>query len=233
MVTSDPSELRAFLPQRQDALLHTVSQLHERLSPKEREWRELTDLMADIGITPWKEVPRHVVPAPGKEATLNEFLLKRHWNLSKEIEAIRGALTPKEKELQNVQKAMQKLGIAGEMVRLDALPASEPTAEAEAPTIKKLIVDALRDHFRDGATGTELSQYFLTVHGREIDRTSISPQLTRLREDDVVEQLSGESEGKWALKVHSHPIEKVLADEYAEATSREEPQKIHRRKIGP
>jgi DNA-binding transcriptional ArsR family regulator len=231
MSGDSPNELHAFLPRRQDELVRIISQLRERLSPKAKELAEVCELMDLHDLKPLTD--QQASQQPSKEPTFIEFVRRRHWSLSKEANAIMGGLTPKEQELENVQAAMQKLGVAGAMVRLDALPGSGVTVELEAPTIKELILDALRDHFRDGATGTELSQHFLNVHGRDIDRTSISPQLTRLREDGVVEQLSGDNEGKWALKVYSHPIEKVLADEYAEAQSREEPQKIHRRKIGP
>jgi hypothetical protein len=193
------NDLHAFLPHRQDELVKVISQLRERLAPKDKELTEVTRLMNKLQIALFKSTPLlQAPPQLPKEPSLGEFLRRRHWDLSNEISAIRAALTPKEKEFDEVQIAMGALGIAGQ-IRLDALPEIGMTLELEARTIKQLIVDALRDHFRDGATGTELSQYFLTVHGREIERGSISPQLTRLREDGVVEQMSGPDEGKWAL----------------------------------
>ncbi|MGA8612285.1 MAG: hypothetical protein WB760_11300 [Xanthobacteraceae bacterium] len=192
-----PNELHAFLPRRQDELVHLISQLRERLSPKAKELAEVCELMGEHGLQPFTD--QQVNQQPSKELALDEFLRRRHWHLSREAKAIMAALAPKEKELEKVQAAMQKYGIAGAMVRLDALPEGGVTVELEAPTIKQLIVDALRDHFRNGATGAELRDYFLAVHGRDIDRTSISPQLTRLREEGIVEQMTGADEGKWKL----------------------------------
>jgi len=66
-----------------------------------------------------------------------------------------------------------------------------PPPSNEKPTI----VTALTSHFHDGATPAELRTFIKDVFGREIDRTSMSPQLTRLREDGVVEQ----KDMKWRL----------------------------------
>ena len=59
-----------------------------------------------------------------------------------------------------------------------------PPPSNEKPTI----VTALTSHFHDGATSAELRTFIKDVFDREIDRTSMSPRLTRLREDGVVEQ---------------------------------------------
>jgi hypothetical protein len=209
MSSDSPNELRAFLPRRQDELVRIISQLRERLSPKAQELAEVCELMNLEGLRPFTE--QQINQQPPKEPSLDEFLRRRHWHLSRETSAIQAALTPKENELEQVQIAMGKLGIAGAMVRLDALPEGGVTVELEAPTIKQLILAALRDHFRDGATGTELSEYFRTVHGRNHDRTSISPQLSRLREDGVVEQMTGPDEGKWKLSLRGVSAEELVA----------------------
>ena len=51
-----------------------------------------------------------------------------------------------------------------------------------------MILTALTSHLDDGATLAELRTFIKDVFGQEIDRTSISPQLARLREDGAVEQ---------------------------------------------
>jgi hypothetical protein len=67
-------------------------------------------------------------------------------------------------------------------------------------TIKQMILNALRDHFVDGATPTELSDYFHTAYGKTVNRNSISPQLARLREEGHVVQPAGIlNEGKWQI----------------------------------
>src|ERR1700683_2031813 len=222
MSNDAPNPFRVFLPQRQDALVHTILQMRERLAPKDREFAELCDVMGSLQIQPWKDgPPRGFVMS--KEPSAHEFIYRRHWELSKEIAALRSALAPKEKELADVQTAMEKLGIAG-TVRVDDLPELGVTIEVvEAPaTIKQMIVSELTHLFHNGASPAELRDYMSMTLGRDVDRNSISPQLARLREQGVVEQMTGADEGKWKLKVdvYQHPIERVLADEYAEAQER-------------
>lgn len=62
-------------------------------------------------------------------------------------------------------------------------------------TFKQLVVKALRDHFPEGATANQLLEFFRREWGREIMRTSLSPQLSRLKDDNLIER-----EGKtWHL----------------------------------
>jgi hypothetical protein len=141
---------------------------------------------------------------PSKEPTLAEFLRRRHWDLAREVSAIMSALTPREKELDEVQTAMQKLDIPGGMVRLDPV-------EVEGPTIKQMIVSALTDLFHEGASPVELRDYMQMTLGRDVDRNSISPQLARLREQGIVEQLTGPNEGKWKLVLRGVSDEELIA----------------------
>jgi DNA-binding transcriptional ArsR family regulator len=147
--------------------------------------------------------------------TLHEYLYRRHHDLTREMEAIKNTLVPKDRELAEIRKAAAKLE---ELAALPsplfsaATPVPQTTSDEGAGTgrtIKQLIIEALFAHFHDGATGVELRDHFLTVHGRDIDRTSISPQLTRLREEGIVEQMTGPDEGKWKLV----PLRGVSADE--------------------
>lgn len=59
------------------------------------------------------------------------------------------------------------------------ISASSPYARA---TIKELVRKALGEHFVDGATANQLLHFFADAWGRkEIVRTSLSPQLSRLK----------------------------------------------------
>jgi hypothetical protein len=91
----------------------------------------------------------------------------------------------------------------------------------EAMTIKQMIDNALRDHFRKGATPIELREYFWIAYGRNIDRNSISPQLARLREGGRVIPVGG----KWKLTaaglVYDHPTSWNAADEPAAQSDQE------------
>ncbi|WEK45613.1 MAG: hypothetical protein P0Y56_11290 [Candidatus Andeanibacterium colombiense] len=54
-------------------------------------------------------------------------------------------------------------------------------------TFQQLVVKALSEHLTNGATANELLDFFRREWGKEIMRTSLSPQLSRLKADDVIE----------------------------------------------
>jgi hypothetical protein len=63
----------------------------------------------------------------------------------------------------------------------------------EQATIKELILRTLWTQFREGgATSARLREYIFEVWERDIDRTSFSPQLSRLRADGLVKQKGGD-----------------------------------------
>ena len=54
-------------------------------------------------------------------------------------------------------------------------------------TIKQLVQKALTEHFPNGATANQMLDLFANVWGRgEIRRTSLSPQLSRLRDANII-----------------------------------------------
>lgn len=55
-------------------------------------------------------------------------------------------------------------------------------------TIKELVVKVLGEHYKDGAPSRVLLNAFARHYGRgDIVRTSLSPQLSRLKEDGIIE----------------------------------------------
>jgi hypothetical protein len=50
-------------------------------------------------------------------------------------------------------------------------------------TMKQLIMKALTEHFQSGATAKQFREFFRDAWSRNIDRASLSPQLSRLRSD--------------------------------------------------
>jgi hypothetical protein len=174
--------------------------------------------------------------------TLGGFLTRRREELEAQISILRGQLVPREAELAQINKMRQLLADAT-VVGSDGLPQSNscatptlvfeavgrlppgqqvtnlpPVFEAVANlTIKQMILGALRDHFHEGATPAELREYFKHAYGREIDRTSISPQLTRMRDDGIIEQPPSSGEGgKWRLTMRG---DLTMAIEQADAAA--------------
>lgn len=62
-----------------------------------------------------------------------------------------------------------------------------PKSPYSRMTIKELVKKALVEHFPEGATANDLLDVFANAWGRtEIERTSLSPQLSRLRRDNIL-----------------------------------------------
>jgi hypothetical protein len=181
--------------------------------------------------------------------SLHDLLKRRERELVHQITAIHGQLTrelaPRERELAEVRQAMAAVGLKPGNPLTDLLaPPEEGTVRydysteltpflptgavsnatvnlSEQPTIKQLILRALGDQFRDeGATPAQLRTYIHDAYGREIDRTSMGPQLSRLREEGLVEQMMGMlNEGKWTLKLRG-TIEDAANQSAASAPTR-------------
>ena len=84
----------------------------------------------------------------------------------------------------------QRLTISGS----DGLPAGL--------TIKEMIVRALSSgHFQQGAKPNDIREFIKNAYGRDVPATSLSPQLTRLREEGTIEQTQGvlNNETWWRL----------------------------------
>jgi DNA-binding transcriptional ArsR family regulator len=152
---------------------------------------------------------------------LADYLEIRERELESQVSNVRGQLAPLEAELAQVRKIRSLIADARaaglDDLASDALlpdpPAQSPleqvaqaiqpavsqllaAAQAETLTIKEMILRALRDHFENGASPTELRDYMRAAFGKEVDRNSISPQLARLREEGMVDMLN---DGKWKL----------------------------------
>jgi hypothetical protein len=76
----------------------------------------------------------------------------------------------------------------------EALFAIEPNPYQNL-TMKQLVVRALTEHFQNGATAKQLREFFRDAWGREMERHNLSPQLSRLRADEIIEL----NEGIWRL----------------------------------
>jgi hypothetical protein len=110
---------------------------------------------------------------------------------------LRGQLQLRENELAHVRSAKRQIGDLGqnEKVRLGGLtpPTTVRKSSDAAPpseqTIKDLILKALWFGFREqGATSLQLREFISDVYRRGVDRTSLSPQLSRLKSDGQIRQ---------------------------------------------
>jgi hypothetical protein len=185
---------------------------------------------------------------PRPNEPLKDLLLRRERELVEQIASLRNELEPRESELTEVRQAMVAIGLSprgalsGTIVpnpppggwagALSArfLPQKNSFADiqgsppallssVEQPTIKQLVFRSFTDHFHDGATPAELRAHIRDTYGREIDRTSMSPQLARMRDEGIlVPPMGTPDEGKWRLNLRG-----TIED--AAARAAEEPRK--------
>jgi hypothetical protein len=67
----------------------------------------------------------------------------------------------------------------------------------EKLTMKELAVKALGEHFKQGATTRQLVEFFKDAWARNIERTNLSPQISRLYSDGIIGRIP--SSKKWFL----------------------------------
>jgi len=160
----------------------------------------------------------HGDSAQQPDVALPSFVERRERELIHQLAALHGQIESKERELAQIRQVRAALlpplpdnntcdvaaNVVGEAVTRRAAALMRQADNAlvggvppltENLTIKEMIVTALSSHFHDGATPAELRTFIKDVFGREIDRTSLSPQLTRLREEGTIEQRNA----KWRL----------------------------------
>ena len=117
-------------------------------------------------------------------------------DITAQINRIQSNLVPLERELANVRRAKAALdkddrAIGPSRIVLGAAPIVKiaPASPYQNLTMKRLIVKALREHFLNGATAKMLIEFFANAWGRtDIIRASLSPQLSRLKTDGVIDR---------------------------------------------
>lgn len=134
--------------------------------------------------------------------TLTSFLSSREAKLLRQIKDLRNTLAPLERELDDVRKAKSLIFERGDAFRgvqviykfpddtVHVIPRVKvsKTSSPSDMTLKQMVVLALREQFPNGATAKELLQFFKNAWGRDVQRPSLSPQLSRLKEDRIIDR---------------------------------------------
>lgn len=118
----------------------------------------------------------------------------RETALLRQLEAMRNQMVPVQKELEQVRgaiRAMVDMPIAptGHYASSNAVLHHKRQAnpEVQSLTFKQLTVKALQEHYGNGATASQLLDFFKHKWGRnDVVRTSLSPQLTRLKREGKI-----------------------------------------------
>lgn len=136
--------------------------------------------------------------------TVRDYLTLREAELLAQIVEIQSTIAPLERELVDVRKAKAAIsGVAAtpSIVESQGLAASNASVEyhrqierdiASSPyqrlSMKKLVIKALTEQFENGATANQLIEFFDKGWSRKVMRTSLSPQLSRLKDEGEIER---------------------------------------------
>lgn len=114
------------------------------------------------------------------DSPLRATLRDREPQILAELAALHERIQPLEKELGEVRAAMRAIGLK---------PCAQQLGE-HRPTIKQIVLHALADR-PGGVTIGQLLQIIEDVQGYKLARPSLSPQLTRLMRERLIENRDG------------------------------------------
>jgi len=120
-------------------------------------------------------------------SNLRDFLARREGELEQRIKEIEAELRPLRMELLEVKRAQH--AILGPFDRPPTNPPGSPIEDNpfDRLTLKEMVRKALQEHFQNGATALELLAFFKSKWGRDVPRPSLSPQLSRLKEEGILD----------------------------------------------
>jgi hypothetical protein len=191
--------LRSFLERRERELTHQLAALRGQVESKRGELAEIQRVRATLAPPP---------PSPPDTSSFERAAddIRAAANRPR-IDLMQQAdnpplapSPPSPPDTSSFERTADDIRAAANRRRADLMqqagnpPLAVPSSN-EKLTIKSMILTALNSHFDNGATPAELRTFIKDVFGREIDRTSMSPQLARLRENGAIEQV----DMKWRL----------------------------------
>ena len=162
--------LRDFLERREKELTERHAQQRRQVIPIDAELAEVERALKAI-------IPENEPILTGRSPTgLRLYLQKREVELREMLATIYQSQEDIEYELDEIRSVKTAVGSKDSAIVW-------PNA-VEVPygsmTLRELIIKALKEHFPTGATIGQLLEFFRDKWGREIDRQSLSPQLSRL-----------------------------------------------------
>lgn len=162
----------------------------------------------------------------GMESDSLKLMRAREAELSQEILRLQELLGPLQAEREQVRIAIRAM--LGEIIPKSGLAESNRSLahyrrrahpEVQGLTLKQLVLKALREENLRGATANELLATFESLWGKEVARTSLSPQLSRLKSEGKI-KLSGKV---WHLANENGEAEASPTDEGIALPSSVEP----------
>jgi hypothetical protein len=178
--------LRDFLEERERELTDELAERKRKQMPFEAELAEIrhakealsrtsSALGMDLGIDLNIDIPGS---PPSQMNKLRAYLESREHELKAAVEELGAGLEELVNELAEIEKVKTTIGTSDSPEAVGVL--------YQSLSIGELVIKALKNHFQNGATIGELVAFFREKWGRDVDRPSLSPQLSRLYKRDVL-----------------------------------------------
>jgi hypothetical protein len=167
--------LRQFLEGHEEDLTAQISEFRGNLTPLEAELAEVKRAKAAIGLNV-SQIASTVEGIAQVIAGVGRFTM---------------VLNEAQKRAAEILEAGQRNNT------IDVTPTSPPPSPYANLTMKQLVLKALTEHFHCGATTRELIEFFRDAWGRNIERTNLSPQISRLYQEGAIGR--AESTKQWYL----------------------------------
>jgi hypothetical protein len=164
-----------FLLRRRAELSAQISALRGQLGPKEAELEQIDKMLALTGnytsaLEPFLDNAGANALLPGSGSALSQ------------LHAARDALNPIDAVARGIANALRPI----DDVAKGVANAIDPTDRYSRMTIKQLVVQALLDHFPEGASLKLIREFIRDGYGRVIEQSSLRPQIHRLKADGVL-----------------------------------------------
>jgi hypothetical protein len=193
-----------FLARRKKELLAQISALKGQLAPKEAELAQITRFEASQTVA--SAVPANALASIVNHGPSNPLETAIFGTLGPEkTNALAQAGASVSAALAEVAKSMTLAGpsMSDVMSRVIGNTASLRYAHM---TIKQLVIRALLDHFHKGATAAEIREFIRNGYGREIDPSSLRPQMHRLKAEGILVNDAGNDVWDLSEKIRANPV---------------------------
>lgn len=181
-------DIREMLNQGEREASTQINQLRGEIATRERELAEVRQSKGIIGIAELFEGARAAVAGFQRLTAAASDAQKR----------IAAALEVPIEMRKRLADALQTQNIPNlDLPKLAPPEIVAPSAPYAHLTMKQLVVKALDEHFPQGATARQLIEFFRFAWDRQIERTNLSPQLSRLYHEGTIGRVDGTKE--WYL----------------------------------
>ncbi|MGI8568506.1 MAG: hypothetical protein ACR2KT_05290 [Methylocella sp.] len=192
MSQSEEETTRDFLERREIALTNKIASLYGQLAPYEAELAEVRRAKGALGLLARTEQIGTDQPPP---RPLDHALPPCGWQSDNSSDvAIEIAMTRHRQSAGSSAEAAMASGVGAAFVQQPPLPLV--LSPYQKMTMKEMVIRALTEHFREGATAKKIREFLRDGYGRNIERNNLAPQITRLHKDGFIERTD---DGGWKL----------------------------------